>query len=95
MDDPKDLTTRPLPPLPVAMTEVQSSDLHSIGYDPNGSYLLVRFRDKNGAPGKLYEYQGVPEWVYQDLLDGTGGSRGRFFSRIVKGGGFSYRKVEE
>ena len=39
-----------LPP----MTNLKSSNLHSVGHD--GTALYVRFRGKDGTPGSLYRY---------------------------------------
>lgn len=91
-------TTKPLAPHPIPRIPVQSSTLASVGYDPETSTLAVQFRDRHGNPveGAVYEYEGVPRWVYDDLVDPDfNSSRGRFFDRVVKKGGFNYRKVED
>jgi hypothetical protein len=81
---------------PIPRHPVQSSQIASIGYEPNGSFLVVEFRDARGDPSDIYEYQGVPKWIYDDLIDPDYPmSKGRMFTRLVKGGGFHYRKLEK
>lgn len=46
------------------MTPVQSSVIHSVGYDPETRKLLVRFHS-----GSLYEYVSVPPLVYAELMN--------------------------
>jgi hypothetical protein len=76
---------------------VQSSQIASIGWTEQGSILEVEFRNPDGTPGGgLYQYEGVPEWIYKDLIDPDYPmSKGRMFTRLVKGGGFHYRKLEK
>lgn len=45
------------------MKYVQSSHVDSIGYDFNTGLLVFEFKD-----GSIYEYIGVPEYVYHELL---------------------------
>ena len=41
----------------IAMDEVESSQIHSIGYDSASQTCAIRFRDrKTGAPTSLYHY---------------------------------------
>ena len=40
----------------IAMDEVSSSQIHSIGHDAESSTLAVRFKGKDGAPAGLYHY---------------------------------------
>jgi hypothetical protein len=53
-------------------TEVTSSYLDVVGYDPDSSRLVVRFQD-----GAVIEYFGVPEGIYNDLLRAD--SHGQYF----------------
>ena len=57
-------------------TTVQSSNIISIGYDPNSSTLEIEF--KNG----IYQYFGVPQNVFDDLINA--GSKGTYFSQNIK-----------
>ena len=66
---------------------VVSSNIASLGYDPDSRVLEVEFKR-----GDVYQYLDVPETVYQRLLRAT--SVGRAFQAIVKGGGYQFRKVE-
>ena len=41
----------------IAMDEVESSQIHSIGYDSASQTCAIRFKDrKTGAPTSLYHY---------------------------------------
>lgn len=48
-----DTTTAPA----IAMQPVMSSQIHSIGHDPETDTLAIRFKAKVG-PGSLYHYAG-------------------------------------
>jgi hypothetical protein len=50
---------------------VKSSNLISVGYDSASKTLEIEFQS-----GKTYQYYGVPESVYQDLM--TASSKGQF-----------------
>lgn len=57
---------------------VKSSRIASIGYDKHSHTLEVRFHDRS-----LYQYEGVPERVYDIFL--TVVSKGRYYDGVVKG----------
>ena len=54
------------------MYEVESSNIGSIGYDPDNAILVINF--KNG--GATYEYYDVPQHVFDELLAAE--SKGRY-----------------
>ena len=56
---------------------VTSSNLKSIGYDKDKSILEIEFNT-----GRVYQYDGVPEDIYQDLMDA--GSHGGYFHGHIK-----------
>lgn len=56
---------------------VSSSNLRSIGYDPDTSTLEIEFI-KSG----LYQYHGVPQEVYDELMQA--GSHGSYFNAHIK-----------
>jgi hypothetical protein len=56
-------------------TQVFSSSIRSIGYE-NG-ILEIGFVD-----GGVYQYSGVPESIYQGLLNAP--SKGKFFHAFIK-----------
>ncbi len=58
------------------MISVSSSNLDSVGYE--NSTLYVRFKN-----GSLYSYSGVPEYVYNELMDAS--SKGHYLATYVKG----------
>ena len=64
---------------------VLSSEIEWIGYENKTQMLQVEF-----IAGGIYQYERVPESVYQSFLSAD--SHGRFFESHVKGR-FQYRKV--
>jgi hypothetical protein len=66
-------------------TPVDSSNLQSVGYDPQTSTLEVEF-----AGGGIYQFFDVPEAVHAELMKSD--SKGKFFGAQVKGN-FRYAKL--
>ncbi len=58
-------------------TPVSSSNLASIGYEPNSATLEIEFYD-----GRVYQYFDVPEFVWQGLMQAN--SHGKYFSAHIK-----------
>ncbi|MCJ7668218.1 MAG: KTSC domain-containing protein [Anaerolineae bacterium] len=56
---------------------VSSTDIRSIGYDPESQTLEVEFHS-----GGVYQYFGVPASVYSGLMSAS--SHGKYFHRHVK-----------
>ena len=67
------------------MTNVDSSNVESVGYDENSSTLQVEF--KNGG---MYQYFDVPEDVFIGLRDAD--SVGKYLNANIKGT-YRYSKV--
>jgi hypothetical protein len=65
---------------------VQSSNLVSVGYDPETLTLEIEFHN-----GGIYQYIGVPPEIYEGLI--SAGSKGTFFHQFIKKGGYTYSKV--
>lgn len=65
--------------------QVKSSNLKSVGHDPEQSILEVEFKS-----GAVYQYEEVPEDVYQDMLAAE--SVGKYFNTQVKGS-YSEKRV--
>lgn len=63
------------------MKPVESSQIHSIGHDPDTSTLHVRFKGKNG-PGSLYTYSGVSPDLHAELIGAE--NIGQFFGANIK-----------
>ena len=57
---------------------VQSSNIRSVGYDPESGTLEVEFNS-----GSVYQYLNVPKGEYETLMNAS--SKGRYFNRSVKG----------
>jgi hypothetical protein len=64
---------------------VSSSDLRSVGYDPQQQLLEIEFNS-----GGIYHYSGVPTSVYSALM--SAGSKGQYFHRFIKDV-YAYRRV--
>ena len=56
---------------------VNSSDIQSIGYDLDTCVLEVAF-----LKGGIYQYDGVPIYVYEELMSAV--SHGRYFAAHIK-----------
>lgn len=56
---------------------VTSSNLASVGYDPDSETLEVEF-----LSGRVYEYYNVPQFIYDRLLEAP--SLGQFFNYEIR-----------
>ncbi len=76
---------------------VASSNLVSVGYDASQQVLAIEFKGSKKSGPKLYHFLNVPEWIYQELIDPDSllykGSKGTFFSEVVKGK-YKYEMVD-
>ena len=66
-------------------THVTSSILEAVAYDPAERRLRIRFRS-----GAIYEYDGVPSVIYEELLAAP--SKGGYFSEYIRPD-YLYRRV--
>lgn len=57
---------------------VSSSNLASVGYDPNSETLEVEFV----STGKVYEYYNVPQFEYDRLMEAS--SIGQYFNAQIR-----------
>ena len=64
---------------------VSSSNLASVGYDPNSETLEVEFKN-----GSIYQYYNVPQFMYERLMEA--GSVGNFLNTQIKGT-YAYSQV--
>ena len=65
---------------------VTSITMASIGYDLESRILEIEF-----TGGAVYQYFGVPEEIYQELLRAE--SKGKYFNLVFKPHGFEYRQL--
>lgn len=65
---------------------VDSSNLVSVGYDPQTMILEVEFKK-----GTVYQYEGVPMDIYTQLM--TSVSKGSYHYRNIRMS-FPYRQVQ-
>src|SRR3990172_580214 len=79
-------------------TTVTSSNIASVGYDPATQTLEVEFKGNKKSKPRIYHYLNVPEWVFQDLIEPNlplyNGSKGTYFSEVVKGQ-YKYMEAKE
>lgn len=66
-------------------TPVASTNVSSVGYDPDTMTLEVEFRG-----GSIYQYFDVPESVYQELMAAP--SVGTFLNQNIKNG-YRYTRI--
>lgn len=70
----------------IEMKPCQSSQVKAHGYDSATKKLRVEY-----SSGGVYEYQGVPQTLYDGLCNCK--SVGQFLNSKVKAAGFVFRKV--
>ncbi|WP_431804822.1 KTSC domain-containing protein [Halobacillus andaensis] len=56
------------------MIPVKSSHLKAVAYNPVTCKLFIRFQDG------LYEYSGVPDYVYEELMSADSIGRYHYYS---------------
>jgi hypothetical protein len=61
----------------MARVDLQSTLLNAATYQDQGAFLDLEFRS-----GASYRYIGVPERVYQELLNAE--SKGRYFNQHIR-----------
>lgn len=67
------------------MTAVSSSAISAIGYDPESKVLRVQFTGTPKAPGKAFDYPGVPaDEAHHFINSPVDGSHGKHFARHIK-----------
>lgn len=67
------------PRTPPNMEVAQSTNIGLHGYEPNSQTMLVQFKN-----GRVYEYRGVPQEIY-DAYKTDPASQGSFFAQNIKG----------
>lgn len=65
---------------------VSSSNLASVGYDPENKILEIEFQNDS-----IYQYFNVPSNIYSGLMSAA--SHGRYFDAYIKKGGYRYKQV--
>lgn len=87
------MNTTPQSPLVIAMDEVESSQIHAIGYDDKTGTLAIQFKGKNG-PGSVYHYQNIGADFFAEFKAAE--SIGKFFGKNIKPfpDAFPFTKIE-
>ena len=70
----------------IPMQPVESSQIHSAGFDASRQILALRFR----AGGPVYEYSGFTQEQYDAFLKAE--SKGKHFGAHIKGK-FDFEKI--
>ena len=65
---------------------VSSSNIASIGFDPDHMILEIEFL--NGAVSQYYD---VPQSIYDGLM--AADSHGKYFAAYIKKGGYRYAQI--
>ncbi len=73
------------PPQGIQRVAVPSTVIPTVGYDADRRILEIEFH--NGA---VYQYFGVPQYVYEDLTSAE--TPGRYFNQHIRNQ-FTYRQV--
>lgn len=68
------------------MKPITSSNLSTIGYDPDQQRLCVQFQT-----GKCYEYGGVEPETFIKLI--TAKSHGQAFNALIKNGAYPTKQI--
>lgn len=66
----------------IAMTDVESSQIHSIGHDAETSTLAIRFKNAKGEAKGLYHYKNFGADDFEALK--AADSLGKHFGRFIK-----------
>lgn len=85
-------------PGPIALTDVASSQIHSIGHDPTTNTLAIRFTKgygSNRGPGSLYHYSNFTADEFEAFKNAE--SIGKHFGDFIKPfpDKYPYHKVAE
>jgi hypothetical protein len=75
------------------LTPCESSQISATGYDAVSKKMRIQFKDRNGNPGSVYDYDNVEARVYDAMISAP--SIGSFFSSEIKKNParFPYRKL--
>ena len=65
--------------------QVKSSNILSVGYDPEKKILEIEF-----STGRVYQYSNVPQWEYDTFIKAE--SIGKYFYRSIKGH-YEFKKI--
>ncbi len=78
----------------IDMKPVESSQIHSIGHEPQTGILAIRFKAKDGSPTSLYHYRNVT--VEDFTAFSTAESVGSHFYKHIKpfADKYPYERIE-
>ncbi|MDR9052109.1 KTSC domain-containing protein [Burkholderia multivorans] len=81
---------------PIPMHAVESSQIHSIGFDAATKTLAIRFKNRTtGAATSLYHYENVDAALFAEFAAAE--SKGSFFGQRIKPfkDQFPYTQIEK
>lgn len=89
-----DEATTETPTPTIQMVLVESSQIHSIGHDPETKTLAIRFKGKDGKPTSLYHYRNFTANNYREFRFAD--SIGSHFYKHIKPAvlEFPYTRIE-
>jgi len=73
------------------MNIVESSNIHSVGWDPGGPTLRIVFHGKKDKPNSVYDYEGVTFEQFKEFMAAP--SKGTHFAKAIRGR-FLTRKIQ-
>ena len=81
--------------LRIELHDVESRQIHAIGYDPATCTLAIRFKSWKGEPTSLYHYYNVTAEDYAALA--TAESKGGHFNTHINPfpDRYPYRRIED
>lgn len=71
-----------MPKSTIALTPIESSKIHAIGYDAARQTCAVQFKNKSG-PSAVYEYPNFSPEKFERFRNAE--SPGRFFNQEIQG----------
>lgn len=66
----------------ITLIEVESSQIHAIGYDAENQRLGIRFKNCRGEPTSFYQYENVSQADFDAFRNAE--SKGKYFGQHIK-----------
>jgi hypothetical protein len=76
----------------VQRQSVESSQVKSVGHDPEQNHLHVEFHGFGGRKPSVYRYTDVPADVHKAFMESE--SKGRFLNQNIKGK-YAYERLPD
>jgi len=66
----------------IALTPIDSSQIHAIGHHPESNTLRIQFKNKDGGAGSIYDYANFTAEHHQAFMAAE--SKGSHFGKHIK-----------